>query len=278
MKLSPEEQESIIGLLIRIYTDICEIEQQYQLFIGEGDFRPRIEHFHDAIRAYSSQKPEHFEDGGRLGIELLNYDLSCLRYILSMPLSPFTPNGEMLSPSADMVALDHKLVAQKTRPDRKTKERLVELYQNYSVLFAALLKPQADDDYHERTDDLNNDVKNINTIIEQLKTNNMNGVAQTMQNLEDEQLHKELVALIQHENGRSPENIKKLIRYLKERLKRKDKQMATIEKAYMDYGLNQLSLFENSRDMLKKMAAQGMNLVGNFVEASIAETRREMGR
>ncbi len=278
MKLSPEEQESIIGLLTRIYTDICEIEQQYQLFIGEGDFRPRIEHFHDAIRAYSSQKPEHFEDGGRLGIELLNYDLSCLRYILSMPLSPFTPNGEMLSPSADMVALDHKLVAQKTRPDRKTKERLVELYQNYSVLFAALLKPQADDDYHERTDDLNNDVKNINTIIEQLKTNNMNGVAQTMQNLEDEQLHKELVALIQHENGRSPENIKKLIRYLKERLKRKDKQMATIEKAYMDYGLNQLSLFENSRDMLKKMAAQGMNLVGNFVEASIAETRREMGR
>lgn len=30
--------------------------------------------------------------------------------------------------------------------------------------------------------------------------------------------------------------------------------------------------------MVKKLAGQGMNLVGKFVEASIAETKREMGR
>jgi hypothetical protein len=64
MKLSPAEMESILALLTRIYMDLHEIETEYRLMAGENDFRPRIEHFHDAVRAYSSQDPAHLEAGG----------------------------------------------------------------------------------------------------------------------------------------------------------------------------------------------------------------------
>lgn len=277
MKLSDQEQEQIVRLLTRIYSDVAAIETDFGIFVGNGDFRPRIEYFHDAVRALTSSETRHLEEGGRLSIEILAYDLSCLRYIQSMPLSPFT-KGEINSPASGMVALDSKPVAGTKRPDRKTKEHLVELYKNYAVLYAAILKPIADNDYHERTDNLNHDVKDIHAIIKQFEKSDMNAAARLVQNLEDEGLRGELIAYLQQAKAAKPENIKKIVSYLKERIKKKDKGLKTIEKAHMDYGLTQLNLFENSRDMLKKMAANGMNLVGNFVEASIAETRREMGR
>src|SRR5437762_2136105 len=102
MKLSSSEKDSIVGLLARIYRDIRDIEEEFSLLAGNHDFRPRIEYFHDAIRAFTSQDPAQREPGGRLSIELLAYDLSCLRYIHAMPLSPFTPHGEALSPHTEM--------------------------------------------------------------------------------------------------------------------------------------------------------------------------------
>jgi len=283
MKLSDREQEQIIGLLTRLYDEIGAIEGEYTLFIGEGDFRPRIEYFHDAIRAYSSQNASAREQGGRLTVEWLAYDIQCLRYLQSMPLSPFTPKGGVQSPGADLVNLDHNLVAKPKRPDRTTKERLVELYQHYAVLFAALLKPLADFDYHERIDELNNDVKDINAIIQQFEglmagKKNINSIAQLAQHLEDDQLRGEIIAFLQKQGAKTTENTKKMIGYLKTHTRKKDKSIRKIEDAHLNYALSQLAVFEASRDLLKKMAGQGMNLVGKFVENSIAETRRDMGR
>lgn len=283
MKLSDKEQEQLIGLLTRLYDEIGSIEDEYKLFIGEGDFRPRIEYFHDAIRDYSAQNASAREEGGRLTVEWLAYDMQCLRYLQSMPLSPFTPKGGLQSASSEMVPLDHKLVAKAKRPDRTTKERLIELYQNYAVLFAALLKPIADFDYHERVDELNNDVKDINAIIQQFEgllagKKNINTIAQLAHHLEDEQLQGEVIAFLQKKAAKTTENIKKMIGYLKTHTKKKDKHIKTIEDAHLNYALAQLAVFEASRDLLKKMAGQGMNLVGKFVENSIADTKRDMGR
>ena len=46
----------------------------------------------------------------------------------------------------------------------------------------------------------------------------------------------------------------------------------------MNYALAQLGIFEGSKDLLKKMASQGMNLVGKFVENAMAESRKDIGR
>ncbi|MDX2113908.1 MAG: hypothetical protein SFW63_09300 [Alphaproteobacteria bacterium] len=278
MKLNPKEQEQLTSLMTRLCEEIRTIESEYGLVVGEGDFRPRIDYFHDAVQALFSGEAKHLEDGGRLGVEFLAYDVQCLRYLITMPLSPFKAKGGMDSAHSELVALDHQLVAQPRRPDRKTKERLIELYEHYSVLFAALLKPQADADTHERTGDLDADVRELSAIIQQCEKGNSNAVANLANHLEDEQLRAELIAFIQNGGMKKPEMVKKLIAALKAKSKAKDKARAALEKAYMDYSLTQLALFENSRDMLKKMATQGMNLVGSFVETSISQTRREMGR
>lgn len=283
MKRSPSEQEQIVALLTRLYSDICVVETEFGLLIGEGDFRPRIEYFHDAIRALTSQDAKAREKGGRLSVEMLSYDVSCLRYIHSMPLSPFKPHAANLSPSADMVKLDEHLVPTARRPDRVTKERLAELYQRYGVLFAALLKPFADADYADRTDDLNHDVRDINHIIHECERmasskGDAAAIRTFIEHLDDDELRRELQAYMQQGGHLAKENMKKLILYLKGKIHGKDKEINAIDRAHLDYAMAQLGIYEGSKDLLKKMAGQGMNLVGKFVEDSIAKTRREMGR
>lgn len=278
MKMSSNEQESIIGLLTRIYTDILEIEEEYQLIAGGSDFRPRIEHFHDAVRAFSSSA-----DSERLSVELLAYDLNCLRYVISMPLASFKSDGGSMSPKADLVVLDKGLAVKRARPDRGVRERITELYQSYSVLFAALLKTNADNDYHERIDNLNQDVEDLHKLNGQLDAlmdnkEQLPKVVTAIQHLEEDDLREQLLKFMQAQKFTKKDNLKKLMQFLKEHAGRKDKEIASIEQAHMTYVMSQLGIFENSKDMLKKMAAQGMNLVGKFVENAIAETRREMGR
>ncbi len=284
MKLSPTEQDTIIALLTRIYTDIFDIETEYQLLAGDADYRPRIEHFHDAVRAFSSQEPHHQEPGGRLSIEFLAYDLSCLRFLHSMPLASFKPHSATYSPSVMPVAVrDKDLMMKAPRPTRAVKERICELYQSYSVLFAALLKPMADKDYLDRVDELNEDVKDLHKLLSQLDAlaagkGSVEKVMAAVQHLEEEGLRHELMQFFQAQKHKKKENIAKLAVFLKEHVARKDKEIAGIDAAHMNYALAQLGIFEGSKDLLKKMASQGMNLVGKFVENAMAESRRDMGR
>ena len=59
------DQESIAQLLTRIYRDIFAIEEEFELLVGVDDFRPRIDYFHDAIRAFTSQDAAALRPGGR---------------------------------------------------------------------------------------------------------------------------------------------------------------------------------------------------------------------
>ena len=276
--MKTNEYELIVKLLTRIYSDIREIEEEFQLLADGNDYRPRIEHFHDAVRAFSSgTAPE------RLAIELLAYDLSCLRYIISMPLASFKPDGQIMSAASSMVVLDKGLSVKRPRPDRATRERLTELYQSYSVLFAALLKPTADRDYHERVDNLNQDVEDLHHLVAHLEvfSNNKNQIAKVtaaIQHLEEDGLRNELLNFMQQQKFAKKDNLTKLMQFLKGHAKDKDKEIAAIEEAHMNYVMSQLGVFEGSKELLKKMAAQGMNLVGKFVENAIADSKREMGR
>ncbi|MGE0754494.1 MAG: hypothetical protein AB7L92_04975 [Alphaproteobacteria bacterium] len=279
MKLSAAEQEEITKLLTRIYQDILAIETDYELRTGNGDARCRIEYFHDAIRAFFSGNVT----AQRLQVELLAYDLKCLRYVADNPFAPFTPDGGALSPKTDLVVNSAGLVAQSKKPDRSTRERLSELYKHYAVLFAALLKLIADNDYEERTHNLNEDVREIHEIMQTMQklgisASDIEHMIAQVNHIDDGQLRNELMAFVQAGKARKPDEIKKLLGYLKNRISQKDKQIATIDKAHLEYATNQLALYEAAKDMLKSLARGGMNLVGKFVETSIAQARREMGR
>ncbi len=270
-----QDQQAIIALLTEIYLEIASIEQKFKLIAGKGDMRPRIDYFHDAIRA--------FTDGGqyhpRLSVELLSYDMRCLRYIEKMPLSSFRNDGDNSSPSQEVMNMDGDLISTSDSANRGVRARISELYQHYAIMFSALLKPMADRDYKERTGIINNDAKDISVIIGELENKaDAKTITSMAQNLEEKELKVILSTFIQQKKHKNPEDIKKLLGHLKRLVKQKDDKIKAIDKAHMEFATAQLAVFEQSKDMLKNLAAKGMNLIGKFVEASVADTRRQMGR
>jgi hypothetical protein len=142
-----------------------------------------------------------------------------------------------------------------------------------------LLKPFADNDFHERTDTANQDVSTLLGLVAQFeKGSSAAALTDSVNHLEANDLRMLLQRFIVSGKGKKAPEVKKMLALLKEEIKKKNKEIKTVEKAHMDYGLAQLGLYEASKDTVKKMAASGMNLVGNFVEKAMAETRREMGR
>jgi hypothetical protein len=107
---------------------------------------------------------------------------------------------------------------------------------------------------------------------------NLPQVMAAINHLEDEALRYELVQFMQQEKYKKKDNLVKLISFLKTHLGEKDALISKVDAAHMSYVMSQLAIFEGSRDMIKKMAAQGMNLVGKFVQSAIAESKRDMGR
>ncbi len=279
MKPSSAQQDALVQFLARIYSDICQVETDLNLLVGDNDFRPRIEYFHDAVRAFTSGNPAEREIGGRLSIEWLAYDLECLRYIQSKPLAILAKHNAALSPQKTLVEVTPNALAMSPKhADRATRDRIIDLYQHYSLMFAALLKPFADRDYQERVDTLNNDVRDIHTLLDQFDHGALNAALATVQDLEDESLRAELLDFLQKQKQKKSDALKAMLADLKKTAKQKDTEIAAVEKAHMQFGLAQLALYENGKDILKKMATSGMNLVGTFVENVMSQTRREMGR
>lgn len=228
MKLSAQEKQGIIDVLTRIYEEIRGLELTHNLLFGGGDFRPRIDYFHDAVRAFSAGRPEDYAPGGRLCIEMLAYDVSALRYLASHPLSPVSRAGQPGAAGGELI--DPKPGALSSgKPPRETKDKLSELYQHYGVLFAALLKPQADRDFKERTD-------RLNEMVEQAYAQGQQAAAQSA-----------------------------------------DREIKAVDKAHLEYSSAQLGLYEEGKDIVKQLAAKGLNLAGRFVQNSMDQARRDTG-
>lgn len=274
MKLSAHEQEQLVQLLTRVYFDIAAIETEFQLLISDADFRPRIEYFHDTVRIFTAGNV------AQVTVAQLAYDLSALRYIYALPLSPFQPHAGVKSPSKEVLAKKPGELSEKPkRPDRTTKERLSELYQYYAILFSALFKPAADNDCKDRCEQYHQDIQNVQALLAQVEaTAKVESLLDTANHIEDEILRAQLQHFLHGGGMKKPDEVKKLKAQLAGEVKKKKKNIGILEKAHADYGLAQLGIYENGRDIVKKMAAQGMNLAGQFVESAMAETRREMGR
>ncbi len=230
MKLSATELQGIVELLGRLCLELSDVEQRYALLVGRGDPRPRIEYFQDAVRAFISGgiPPE------RLTIERLAYDVSALRYLQSKPLATLRPHGAGAGDGTQLVRRD--ATPAPSAPDRSTRQRLSDLYQQYGVLFAALLKPVADRDFLDRQEDLNAQVEEYAEMI---------------------QSHPEQTAA------------------LKANIATADQELHTIDKAHGDYSMAQLGLYEVGKDVVKELAARGFNLAGKFVQEAMTQTANQ---
>ncbi len=277
-KFNQQDQQSLVNILLRYWGEITAIEQEFALLVGKGDMRPRIDYFHDAIRAFTSpHKSKAMEK--RLSVEQLSYDVRCLHYIATMPLASITHDAQNFSPSTLPAVIAPGLVETSKRINRDTKEKLCELYQQYGVLFAALLKATAENDAHDRTDALNQDVEEISALIDALSNNaSAQQITTLINHLTDEALKQNLLLLLPQIKGKSAGALNALVAKLRANIQKNDKRIKGIDSAHHAYVTTQLVIYENAKDMLKKMAGQGMNLVGQFVESTLRGTQAGRGR
>lgn len=251
-----QHHAGIIDILNRLHHDIRALELAQGLLFSNNDMRPRIEYFHDAVRALTSGPP------ARLSVEKLSYDVEGLRYLQAHPLGSLharaTPApGRQLHPGSTQLGPTGL-------PPRELKARLSELYQQYGVLFASLLRPNADNDFHDRAEDLNDRVAQLHA------TSNARGNRALMDSalhIADAALRAQVLHLLQ--SGKT----KEALALMKDAATRTDTDLKTLDNAHSRYAMAQLGLYEAGKDVLKKLAGNGMNLAGRFVESAMASAK-----
>jgi len=276
MKLSADQQQSLVTLLARFCDEIIAIESEYHLMLSQADLRPRIDYFHDAIRAFTAARSTP-ADEERLGVQRLAYDVRALRFLAEKPLSPLSPDQPM-SPTTALVTKTQPLVATAKKPDRNVKEQLSELYKQYGLLFSALLKPAADLDYHERTDAMNEEVTHIKEIEALLKNNNAQALSNAAAHLDNQALQAVILQYLKQSTGKQKASLPTLLANLKLTVQKLDKAILAVDNAHHAYATTQLAIYENGKDTLKKMMSHGINIVGAFVEASVRNNKQGKGR
>lgn len=152
---TPRSKDALIPLINEAYEQIRAIELPQGLTAGRGDTRPRIELFHDAIRAYSSgQSP--YESTGRLTIERLAWDIEMLRALQANPMQPM-PGAEKPMTGKAVVLHDPRAGGDL----RMVKSELSSLYKKYAVFFVAILAETADMNHKSQMEDLDTQMEDI---------------------------------------------------------------------------------------------------------------------
>jgi len=280
MKANKSEQKAMIGLLNRIYREIREVELEWGIRADDFDFRPRIEYFHDAVRAYTSSGGKGSEGRDRLSVEMLAYDISMLRYIQNVPI-PTKDKNKILSAFTD-VAEDSlpRVKNDKTgiRPDASVKNRLADQYKSYSVIFSALLSEAADRNYTSRINDSNAEMEDMAAFLQSIKAQvagseiDLETLAHNL--VKTPELMNRLIAAFHSGKLRKRSESREALKKLKEIALAIDKENKSIELSHMTFATSQLAIYESSRDVIKKMAIKGFNIVGDFVESAIRDARR----
>ena len=182
------EQAAILELMAGKYAQILPIETEWQIRLKEGDMRPRVEHFHDAVRALTSGKADVYQKNSRLSVEHLAYDLGQLRIIQSKPLGNINratekSTGSQLVKKAEAGASYSKL------PPQAVRAQLVSLYKDYTVFFAALFAEIADRNFQARSEAIDSSVEDL-SLVEQVMQQLIAGKLTNAQAME-EMMHVE---------------------------------------------------------------------------------------
>lgn len=281
MAFEGREQGAIIELMTGKYHTILSIETEWSIRLHEGDMRPRVEHFHDAVRALTSGSSNAYEKKGRLSVEHLAYDLSLLRQIPQRPVGTINRATEK-SLSTALVKQSEAGAGIPKLPPSGVRAEITSLYRDYTVFFAALFAEVADRNYQTRVDEIDetvNDIGLIEQILEQLIAGKM-----TPEQAMHEMMH------VEHDDLR--ERIQKLL--VSKKLSAREKQQALamlggiekglegerkkVEQSHHAYATGQLAVYEDAKETVKRLAAAGLNLAGRFVDNAMQAAQKGKGR
>jgi hypothetical protein len=278
LKANKAQAQALVTLLNRLYAEIRVIEEAWDIRADAGDFRPRIEYFHDAVRALTAGL-----ESKRLTVEFLAYDMSMLRHIQANPMAK--PKGAKVtgSPGTAVIQRPEKGGVFHKPDSREAKFALADLYKHYAVIFVALLADSADRNYYTRLNNCNSQVEELAALEEAIKAaSGKRDVPVNVQELadhaiDDPDLIRKLLSSLQGKRANrllaseAQQSVKALMQLA-------DKEIKTIDKAHFTFATSQLGVYENARDVVKNMAVQGMNIVGQFVQQAVQEASRKSGR
>ena len=268
-----EAKQSLIPIMNGQYERLYAIESQWDIRLHEGDQRPRIDYFHDAIRALTSGEGDPYAKNSRLSVEHLAYDMSQLRLAQSYPAGQLNRTNRG-SPHAEVMVAGEQSAAPRG-PDRATRADITQLYKDYTVLFAALFAEIADMNFQARSEEVDSAVEDVTKVEEVLKqlanqVINQQQAMQLLDQIEVDALRERVQLAIQSRTIRRAE-ADQIIDQLKGMEAQMEKEKLVINKAHLNYVTSQLAVYEESKETIKRLAAQGMNLAGKFVEQAVTQ-------
>ncbi len=281
MAVGSAEQGAIIELMQGKYQQLVAIEGEWGIRLSEGDMRPRIEHFHDAVRALTSGSDDIYAKNSRLSVENLAYDLSLLRGILERPVGYINKTTEK-SFSTALVKKSEAGAGIPKMPPAGVRAELTQLYRDYTVFFAALFAQVAERNYKTRVDAVDAsvaDVGLIEQILEQLMAGKMtNQQAMTeMMHVERDDLRERIQQMLASKvlSGSEKQAALSMLGQIEQGLNREKKQ---VEQAHMNYATGQLAVYEDSKETVKRLASQGLNLAGKFLDNAMQQAGKGRGQ
>lgn len=281
MAFDGSEQAAIIELMSGKYAQILPIEQQWHMRLHEGDMRPRIEHFHDAVRAYTSGEADIYQKNSRLSVEHLAYDIGQLRQIQEKPIGKINRMTEK-SIGSELVRKGEAGATQLRMPPQSVRSEIAALYKDYMVFFAALFAQIADRNYKSRIEAIDGSVEDL-ALLEQVIQQLAAGKISTGQALEEilhvenDSLRERLQDALARKQITASEK-QKIFEQLGLIQSNLDKEKKSIETAHLHYATGQLAIYEETKDTIKRLSGAGLNLAGKFVETAMKAKGQGKGR
>lgn len=269
MPIRPEEQEAIVSLLAGKYDQILPIEAEWGIRIVEGDMRPRIEHFHDAVRAFTAGVNRDHKHS-RLSVERIAHDIAELHKIQDKPLGLLNRNTEK-SPSGALIKTGEGLVAgagSKT-PPVGVRMDIKQHYRSYTVFFTALLTEAADRNYFARCEEMDEtiaDIGLIETIIQQLASGRLtHGEAQAeLEGVTHDDLRTRMQGAMARKKMSATDRADALdmLGKVEQGL---TNQRAGLDKAHLTMATTKMAIFHDSKDVVKELMGAGLNVAGKYL-------------
>jgi hypothetical protein len=281
MAFDGAEQAAIIELMHGKYGQILVIEREWGIRLHEGDMRPRIEHFHDAVRALTSGSADMYAKNSRLSVENLAYDIGQLRLIQGKPVGLINKATEK-SVSTALVKKGEGGASIPKMPPASVRGEITSLYRDYTVFFAALFAQAADINFKTRSEAMDatmSDLGLIEEVMKKLVSGKMNNAQATneLMHVERDDLRERLQTMLAKKTLTAAEKqqIQGMMGQIEKGLRAEQKNLS---QSHLHFATGQLAVYEEGKETLKRLQSQGLNLAGKFVENAMRGAGQGKGR
>jgi hypothetical protein len=255
---------SLLPLINALYERIRALEMEHALFAGATDYRPRIELFHDAIRALvAGDSP--YETKGRLTLERLEWDINTLRMIQGNPLMKMA--GAQQESASQALTVMPQSAKDARSFNRAVRTELAENYKNYTVLFVALLAETADMNHQSRIEEQDALLGEIASLNQSLAGK----VSVNLHQLVTQVIHDDYLAEILKKslpNTTMPTaQAKQSLKQMEQKI---DAKQEKLELSHINWLSQQRASYEEGKSIVQQTLQMGLNIAGAFLQATLS--------